>query len=176
LLLALLTGCSSAPRVTIPADWNYEKDAIKLHVKADPQLNLFHKSPHTLVLCIYHLRDPISFNQLQDEKEGLQKLLECGRFDPAVVHARRLVIQPGQELSESLDRPEGVKFVNVAAGYYQMQKQRVIRSFPVTLALEPRGDAWELVEQRLNIDLYLGPQEIQKVIEAQQGEQKSQKN
>jgi len=49
----LLPDCSSAPKatpVTVPPDWRYEKNAIDLHIKADPKLNLFHKSPHTLLL------------------------------------------------------------------------------------------------------------------------------
>ena len=112
-LSLLLAGCSSAPLVTIPPDWQYEKEAISVHIKADKQLNLFQKSPHALLLCIYHLRDPNAFNQLLNEKDGLIKLLECGRFDPAVVLARQLVIQPGQELTEIMDRSEGAKFVRL---------------------------------------------------------------
>src|SRR5689334_7667450 len=100
-LTAPLVACSSAPPVVIPPDWGYQKDAIALHIKADPQLNLFQKSPHTLLLCIYYLRDPNWFDQLKSEKDGLQKLLECGRADSTVVLARQMVIQPGQELSQS---------------------------------------------------------------------------
>ena len=162
-LSAALNGCSSAPLVTIPPDYRYEKDAISLHIKADPQLNLFQKNPHTLLLCIYHLRDPHAFNQLRDEKDGLQKLLECDRFDPAVVQVRRILLQPGQEIRESLDRPEGARFVNVAAGYYNMRKARVTGSFPVPLSQEKRGGNLVQRAEPLAIDLYLGPQEIQKV-------------
>jgi type VI secretion system VasD/TssJ family lipoprotein len=164
-LSVLLAGCSSAPLVTIPPEWRYEKDAISLHLKADPQLNLFQKNPHTLLLCIYHLRDPNAFNQLQDEKDGVQRLLECGRFDPTVVHARRILLQPGQEIRESLDRAEGAKFINIAAGYYIMRKDRVTRSFPVPLSEETRGGNLVQKPKQLAIDLYLGPQEIQKVQE-----------
>jgi type VI secretion system VasD/TssJ family lipoprotein len=170
-LLSLLVGCASAPvavapttpatPVTIPADWGYEKNAIRLHVKADPQLNLFKKTPHALALCIYHLRDPNSFNELQEQRDGLQKLLECGRFDPSVVHARRLVIQPGQEIDESLDRPDGARFVNIAAGYYNMHKESVIRSFPVAVSVEKRGETLVQTTQKVTVDLYLGPQQIQ---------------
>lgn len=159
-LFVLLAGCSSAPLVTIPPDWRYEKDAINLRIKADPQLNLFRENPHTLLLCIYHLRDLDAFNQLQDEKDGLQKLLECGRFDPAVVHARRISLQPGQEISETLDRPEGARFVNVAAGYYSMRKDRVTVSFPVPLSREKQGGNLVQMPKRFSINLYLGPQEI----------------
>jgi type VI secretion system VasD/TssJ family lipoprotein len=173
-LLSVLNGCSSARTavpspapvqtatpITIPADWSYEKNAIKLHVKADPRLNLFHKTPHTLMLCIYHLRDPNSFNELQDQRDGLQKLLECSRFDPSVVHARRLVIQPGQEINESIDRPDGARFVNVAAGYYNMRKDSVTRSYPVAVSVEKRGETLVQTTQKMTVDLYLGATEIQ---------------
>jgi type VI secretion system VasD/TssJ family lipoprotein len=170
-LISLLAGCSSAPvavtpaapatPVTIPADWGYEKNAITLHVKADQRLNLFHKTPHTLMLCIYHLRDPNSFNELQEQRDGLQKLLECTRFDPSVVHTRSLVIQPGQEISESLDRPDGARFVNIAAGYYNMRKDGVTRSFPVSVSVEKRGETLVQTTQKMTVDLYLGPKEIQ---------------
>lgn len=160
-LSVLLAACSSAPLVTIPPDWGQEKNAITLHIKADTQLNLFQKNPHTLLLCIYHLRDPNAFNQLQDEKDGLQKLLECGRFDPSVVHVRRIMLQPGQEFTESMDRPEGAKFVNIAAGYYQRTKDRVTCSFPVPLSEQKQGGNLVQKTKQLAIDLYLGPQKIQ---------------
>ena len=83
--MLLISACSSTPRATtnIPPPWSYEKNAINLHIKADPRLNLFNKAPHTLLLCIYHLRDPNSFNQLQDERDGLhgQNLTWVGSRD-----------------------------------------------------------------------------------------------
>ena len=149
------------PMRTEEAEWRYEKEAIRLHLKSDPQLNLYQRSPHTLVLCVYHLRDPNAFNQLLEEKEGLWKLLECGRFDPSVTFSKRVVIQPGQELTELLDRPEGGKYVGLAAGYYLLQKERVVRLFPIPVISEKKGSTIFLKPGRLNIDLYMGPQEIQ---------------
>lgn len=173
IVFMLIAGCSSgrgvAAQASTPATaviapaWSYEKNAVTLHIKADPQLNLFHQVPHTLLLCIYQLRDPNSFNQLQEERDGLQKLLECGTFDPSVLHARRLVIQPGQEISESLDRSEGARMVNIAAGYFSMQKDAVTRSFAVPLAEERQGKAVVQIPAGLSIDLVLGPKEIQRV-------------
>jgi predicted component of type VI protein secretion system len=145
---------------TQEAEWRYEKDAVRLHLKSDPQLNLYQRSPHTLVLCVYHLRDPNAFNQQLEEKEGLWKLLECGRFDPSVTFSKRVVIQPGQELTELLDRPEGAKYIGLVAGYYLLQKERVVRLFPIPVASERRGSTVFLKPGMLNIDLFLGPQEI----------------
>jgi type VI secretion system VasD/TssJ family lipoprotein len=161
LLAGCLAGSAATAPVTFPADWGYEKGAIQFHVKADRRLNLFNKTPHTLMLCMYHLRDPNSFNEFEQTRDGLQKLLECNRFDPSVVYARRMVIQPGQELSETMDRPDGARFVNIAAGYYSMQKDRVTRSYPVNVSVVRRGDALVQTTQKLLVDLYLGPNEIQ---------------
>jgi hypothetical protein len=141
--------------------WHYAKEAIRLHLKSDPQLNLYQRSPHTLMLCVYHLRDPNAFNQLVEEKEGLWKLLECGRFDPSVTFSKRVVVQPGQELTELLDRPEGAKYVGLVGGYYLLQKERAVRLFPIPVVSEKRGSTTFLKPGLLNIDLYLGPQEFQ---------------
>jgi type VI secretion system VasD/TssJ family lipoprotein len=148
LLAMWLAACATT-------DWKYEKDAVRLHLQSDPNLNLFAGSPHTLILCVYHLRDPNAFHQTVDERDGLVKLLECSRFDPSVTYAKRFVVQPRQQLTETLDRAEGARYVAVVAGYSELRKDRVTRFYeiPVT-AISKRPD-------RLDIELYLGAQEIQ---------------
>lgn len=162
-LSLLLSACSWGPVVTIPPDWKYEKDAITLHVQADPNLNAFQRSSHALHLCVYHLRDLNAFNQLLNENGGLPTLLECSRFDPAVVLARQLIIQPGQELTETMDRADGVRFVNIAAGYYNLKKETVVRSYPVPLHQEKRRGNLIQTARKLDIDLRLGPKAIEEV-------------
>jgi type VI secretion system VasD/TssJ family lipoprotein len=148
-LLALsLVSCATT-------EWRYEKDAIRLHLVSDRNLNLFGGIPHTLLLCVYHLRDPNAFNQAMDEKDGLVKLLECVRFDPSVTYTKRIIVQPGQEVTESLDRAEGARYVGLVAGYSQLQKERVARFYEIPVGGLSKSP------QRLDIDLYLGPQELQ---------------
>jgi predicted component of type VI protein secretion system len=93
---------------------------------------------------------------LADEKDGLSKLLECSRFDPSVTYSKRLIVQPNQEVKESLDRTEGAKYVGIIAGYYSLRKDNTVRTFqiPVSLFNNPK---------KLKIDLYLGPQEIREI-------------
>jgi type VI secretion system VasD/TssJ family lipoprotein len=148
LLAVWLPACATT-------DWTYEKDAVRLHLQSDPSLNLFAGSPHTLILCVYNLRDPNAFHQAVDERDGLVKLLECARFDPSVTYAKRYVVQPRQQVTETLDRAEGTRYVAVVAGYSELRKEHVTRFYaiPVT-AITKRPD-------RLDIDLYLGPQGIQ---------------
>jgi type VI secretion system VasD/TssJ family lipoprotein len=160
----LLSGCSwFGPTVTIPPSWQYEKEAISLHIMADTRLNLFQKQSHSLLLCIYHLRDPNAFNQLLNQKDSLTRLLECERFDPSVVLARQLVVQPGQELTEVMDRAEGARFVNIAAGYYDLRKEAVIRAYEVPVSAEKKGGNLILLPKKLTIDLRLGPTTIETV-------------
>lgn len=58
----LLTAC--AAKQLPPPQWTYEKEAIRLHIKADNKLNLDEGEAHTLLLCVYQLSDPNTFNQL----------------------------------------------------------------------------------------------------------------
>ncbi len=145
-----------------PTDWRFEKDGIRLHLKGDPKLNLFQGDPHTLMICVYNLKDPNAFNQLMDEKEGLTKLLECSRFDPSVTSSKRIVLQPGQEVNESMDRGEGAKYVSLVAGYFNLKKEKVSRLYPIQTREESKGTRSQFsLPAVLNLDLYLGPQEIQ---------------
>ncbi len=161
LLSIFLFISSCGPKVIIPPDWKYGKDEIRLRLKSDPQLNLYQGNPHTLVVCMYHLRDPNAFNQLVDEKEGLPKLLECSRFDPSVTNAKRFILHPGKELTESLDRPEGAKYVGLVAGYYNLKKEGVIRFFQIPIVEEKKRGSIIQKPGVLSIDLYLGPHQIQ---------------
>ena len=160
-LSAFVCSCASKPAVVLPPDWGYEKDAIRINIKSDPQLNLYHGSPHTLVLCGYQLRDPNAFNQLLDEKDGLSKLLECGRFDPSVTYSKRWIVNPGKDSTESLDRFEGTKYMGIIAGYYYLKKESSTRFFRIPVTEEKKSGAIVSKIEKLNIDLYLTPQEIQ---------------
>ena len=162
-LVALLSACSSAPLAKQAPEWGYEKEAIQLHFVSDPQLNLYQKRAHSLIVCLYHLRDPNGFNQLIDEKGGLPRLLECNRFDPSVTYARRLVFQPNQEMSELIDRTDGAKYVGIVAGYYSLQKESSARSYQIPITETKKGSMLVQKTAKLDIDLYLGQQEIMQI-------------
>lgn len=156
----LLAACSSPPLVKQPPEWSYQKDAVRIRVASDPQLNLYRKKAHSLIVCLYHLRDLGAFNQLNEEREGLARLLECGRFDPSVTYAKRMVVQPGQETAESQDRTEGARYIGIVAGYYHPEKNGTTRTFPVPLREVRKGSVLAQETQPLDIELYLGRQGI----------------
>lgn len=167
---ALLCACTTTTATTktvanlpatLPVEWTYAKEAISLHLTSDPQLNLFQKRPHALVVCMYHLREPNGFNLLVEEQEGLHKLLDCGRFDTSVTYAKKLVVQPGREVTELLDRAEGTKYVGLVAGYYNLRKETSVRLLPVPVVDDGGWFSTNVRLDNLLIDLHLGPQEIQ---------------
>jgi len=159
-----VTACASQP-VPPPSEWRYEKEAVQLHLEADSQLNLYDDNPHTLVLCVYQLRDPNAFNQLTEDEDGLYKLLECESFDSSVVGSKRLIVRPDQHVDTNLDRAEGARYVAIVAGYYLMDKENIVRLYDVPWVIESKGFIRKTKEAKpapLNIDLVLGAEQIQK--------------
>jgi type VI secretion system VasD/TssJ family lipoprotein len=162
IVVLLFAACASKP--VPPPDWGYEKDALQMTLKADARLNLDDGAPHTLVLCTYQLKDPITFNQLTEDMEGISKLLGCGMFDASVTTARRVTVQPGQELSIMLDRAPDTKYVAVVAGYYTLHKERMIRLYDIPVVVQESGLVRRTKSARpgpLTIHLNLGPLQIE---------------
>ena len=160
LLLASCAGGSSSGGGAGPGAYEYERDAITLNLKGDRNLNLFEKRPHTLLVCVYQLRDPNALNQVLQDAEDVTKLLECGRFDPSIVNTKKFILQPGKEITEALDRAEGARYIGIVAGYYNLDKQRASRIIPV-----PVGGMFGKKAERMNLEVFLGPDEIQGVKE-----------
>lgn len=161
-IITLLVGaCSSQPLP--PPKWSYEKDAIEVHLKADPKLNFDDGVAHTLLVCLYQLKDPNAFNQLSDDTDGVYKLLECGLFDAGVATSKRLIVHPGKDVTVTLDRAEGAKYVAAVAGYYVLQKERMIRLFDIPVVVEKKGFIKSTKISKpglLKIELELGPSQI----------------
>jgi type VI secretion system VasD/TssJ family lipoprotein len=156
----LLFSCATKP--PIATDWPPEKNAIRLHIMADPELNRYDGTPHTLLLCLYQMESKNSFNQLAEDKDGIYELLECTLFDASVVRTKRLIVHPGQDSTTDIDRAEGAKYVGVVAGYFLLERERIVRLFDVPLIIEKKG--WKRVKYEkpdmLNIELALGPEQI----------------
>ncbi len=156
-----MAACAAQP--VPPPQWTYEKDALQIHLIADPKLNFASGVPHTLVTCIYQLKDPNAFNQLAEDTNGIYKLLECGLFDAGVATAKRLIVHPGQDVNILLDRAEGAKYVAVVCGYYALQKARMTRLFEIPVAVEQKGlvkRTKSSVPQKLKVELNLGQEQI----------------
>ena len=147
----VISSCASSP-----SKFTYDADAISLKLKSSEDLNLYEDKAHTLLMCVYQLKDPNSFKQMAEEDAGITKLLGCSRFDQSVISSKRLVIQPNEEMTKSLDRAEGTKYVGIVAGYYNMNKQNMVRLEEIPLGFMTKNP------KDLKLRLMLGPNGIQK--------------
>jgi type VI secretion system VasD/TssJ family lipoprotein len=168
LLLAVLMICSCAsapevPEVLLPPDQGFEKNAIHLVLRSDSNLNFYEDMPHPLLVCVYQMRDPNSFNQLAGDTDGLYQLLQCSLFDPTVLNSKRLTVHPGQDFEISLDRAEGAKYVGLVAGYYSIKKDRISKLFDIPVEVVEDASNKHRKYQRIahvNVEVILGPQQI----------------
>jgi type VI secretion system VasD/TssJ family lipoprotein len=113
-IIPVLAGC--APTIKEPA-WIFEKESIKIHIKADHQLNLYNGKAHTLYIGLYQLVSINAFNQLSADKEGIRKLLECKPFDGSVTSVVSNVIHAGENITLTLDRTEKSQYLAIVTGY-----------------------------------------------------------
>jgi type VI secretion system VasD/TssJ family lipoprotein len=161
LMVLVLVACASQPP-PLP-DWSYAKDAIRVAMQADAKLNLDEGVPHTLLVCLYQLKEPNAFNQLAGDTDGIYKLLECSLFDPSVATAKRFIVQPGQDIDVTLDRAADARYVTVVAGYYTLEKDRMIRLYDIPVVVENKGLIRTTKLSKpgmLKIDIRLGPSQI----------------
>jgi type VI secretion system VasD/TssJ family lipoprotein len=135
------------------------KDAVSLAFEADRNLNWRGGEPHTLALCVYQLSDTKAFEGLAANEDGLHRLLQCTGFDPSVVAARRVIVQPGKGRRVTMDRAEGARYVGIVAGYYAVDRDRVVRI--LRIPLQEQGTFFKtMVPAPLKAALRLGPKEI----------------
>ncbi|SPD75703.1 Type VI secretion system outer membrane lipoprotein TssJ [uncultured Desulfobacterium sp.] len=168
LFLAVLFICScsstpEAPEVLLPPDQGYEKNAISLLLRSDPRLNYYENMPHSLLVCVYQMKDPNSFNQLADETDGLYELLQCSLFDPSALNSKRLTVHPGQDMDITIDRAEGAKYFGIVAGYYSIKKDSITRLFEIPVEVVEDESKKPKRFQRIahiSVEVVLGPQQI----------------
>jgi len=119
-----------------------------------------------LSVCVYQMKDPNAFNQLGSDRNGLYVLLGCETFDPSVTSFRRITVQPKQELSITLDRAQASRYVGIAAGYYAVEREKIIRLVEIPIQVKTSGFLGRTqyaIPAPLNLNVVLGPQAIQRV-------------
>jgi type VI secretion system VasD/TssJ family lipoprotein len=137
---AVLSACSSNPTLTVdPEGWTYEAKAISLEIRATADLNSVAERPHALALAIYQLSDTNTFTGLTTTKEGTVELLNKGKIDLTVVQYTRIIVQPGEKKTLSLDRAQTAKFIGVVAGYQELNPALDVRVFPIPMVPNKRG-------------------------------------
>ncbi len=153
-LLALLCSCASSPPPPPPVPaYTLLRDGIRLRLKADPLLNQSDDVPHTLLLCLYQLRNTSIFEQLAASEDGLYQLLDCRPFSASVTAVKRLFIQPGQDLTFIMDRQAGTRALGIVAGYSVLEKSRMVRTVDVPVIVSEDGKSATAGELHLVLDL-----------------------
>lgn len=165
-LWAALVSLGCAAKQIPPPDWIFEKDAIHLHFKADKRRNEEIPVPPMLLMCIYQLKEPNRFNQLSGDLQGIYRLLECDQFDDSVASVKHLIINPEQDVDLILNRAVGARYVGLAAGYYLLEKERMIRLVQIPVIIEEEGFFRRtklLKPKHLQLEVTLGPNQIRLV-------------
>jgi type VI secretion system VasD/TssJ family lipoprotein len=149
-----------------PPQASYAEQAIRIHLKADEQLNRFQNSAHALHLCIYQLSNPNSMNQYANDASGMTQLLQCSSFDPSVTMAKKLVMQPGSETTLELDRAQGSRYVALCAGYYQLDREHSVRLVKIPVVETTEGWFRKKTTRhlgKLEATFELGPERLKQV-------------
>ena len=79
---------------------------------------------------------------------------------------RRITVQPRQELSIALDRAQASRYVGIAAGYYAVEREKIIRLVEIPVQVKTSGFLGRnqyAIPAPLNLNVVLGPQAIQRV-------------
>lgn len=167
-LCLLFTGCAATIK---QPEWKFDKESIRVHIKADHKLNLYNSKAHTLYVCFYQLSELNKFDQLTKDSAGIHKLLECKLFDQSVAAVNSKVIHAGENLTFILDRAERAEYFTIVTGYFAaLDNTRMIRRHRIQV-FKKRTSFWKskyrCMPCNLNIDLALGPNQIEysKVIE-----------
>lgn len=163
MIISTMCACASKPLPSLK--WESEKEAIKIQIKADADLNWHGGSAHSLQLCVYQLKDRKVFEDLAKYEEGLRKLLRyrCELFDPTVVKSESLFIDPGDYLLLTLDRFEDAQYVAIAAGYEGFSTNRATRIMKIPVITEKTGFIKRKEIKKpghLNAEIILGKEQI----------------
>lgn len=160
--LVLLSACT--PKVTKP-EWKFAKESIRVHIRADQQLNLYNQKSHTLYVCFYQLSELNKFDQMTQDHNGIRKLLEGNLFDTSVAAVTSKTILAGENITVILDRAERAKYFAVVTGYYaQLSNERMVRRHKIqveTIRESFFKQTYSCQPCPLDIILVLGPSQIE---------------
>lgn len=136
----LTTGCAGTPVLEVAAeDWKYEDRAITLQVESASDLNVLSGRPHSLVIGLFQLSDPGTFQGLTATQEGAIQLLNEGRIDATIASFERIIVQPGQTKTEIIPRAQGAQFVGLVVGYFGLSTELDIRIIEIPVKAARRG-------------------------------------
>jgi predicted component of type VI protein secretion system len=144
--------------------WNLYPRGLTVNFLADAELNQYDGQANSVMICLYQLKGGASFASVAQVPDGVETLFKCEKFDPTVVSARRLFIQPGGRLTEAFDRLEGTSVTALAVGYMtpSADGSTCQAAFPIrkTMVGLPFFKHPEYSPDPLTLDVRLGPDSI----------------
>ncbi len=113
--------------------WVYEPRSIVLRVKAVEQLNLYMGQPHTLSLKVIQLTNPAIVSELRESPFGLSDLMAAKgkELSASIVREDTLAVGPGSTKTLVLAREQGVRYLALVAGYFEMESKKSVRIVPI---------------------------------------------
>lgn len=163
-LIACMLSAACTQKISKP-DWKFEKEAIRIHIKADHNLNLYNKKTHTLYMCFYQLSELNAFDQLAQHDSGIRRLLEAKMFDSSVAAVSSKTILSGEHITLSFDRAERAQYLAVVAGYYaHLSDKRMVRRHRIQVLKKRKSffkRTYQCIPCSLDIEMLLGPNQIE---------------
>lgn len=136
----LLAGCASKTVLEVkPEDWTFKDRAIQIYSSAPADLNSISGRPHSLMIGVFQINDPNTFQGLSATRDGAIKLLNEGRIDNTIAQFNRLIMQPGEERSASYSRAKGAMYVGIISGYYGLNTDLDVYISPIPVKPAKRG-------------------------------------
>jgi len=139
-LISILTGCAGKPVLEVaPEDWTYDDRAITLQIESPSDLNAISGRPHSLVIGLFQLNDPNTFQGLTASQAGAIDLLNKGKIDDSVSNFTRVIVQPGEAKTAVFARSQGAQFVGLIVGYFGLQPELDVKLIKVPVKAAKRG-------------------------------------
>jgi len=161
-LVVLISGCTATVK---KPKWHFEREAVRVHVKADSKLNLYNGKEHTLYMCIYQLQELNGFDQLTQDPEGIRQLLECRLFNETVALASSKIIHAGENITIKLDRAEKSNYLALVTGYSaELTNDRMVRRHKFQTYKKKESffkNTYQCIPCVLDVALSLGPNQIE---------------
>jgi type VI secretion system VasD/TssJ family lipoprotein len=160
-MCVFLAACSPALK---KPEWTFEKEAVRIHIRADQYLNQYNGKAHTLYVCFYQLAALNAFDQLAQDEIGIRKLLDGGLFDDGVASVTSRTVHPGEKITVMLDRAERAEYLAIVTGYYsRLSDERNVRRHKIQVLKRKESmfkRTYQCIPCALDIELRLGSDQI----------------
>ncbi len=159
-----LTGCSSLSTEPDKVDWVFGDKEVFFDIITDNNLNLHNDQPHSVVVGVYQLSKPNTFNDLSSTSNGLRTLLMKGKVDDTVLSFDRIIVYQDARKPVTLSRMESAEYIGIVAGYFNLgDPASVAKLYSIPIDINSEGLLFKKSEAKPGIfwlRLFLGSDKI----------------